>query len=297
MVQIVTVFGGTGFLGRRIVRHLHDKGYSVRIASRHPKPASDYDPQLRPIAANIHDRQSIASAIAGAFGVINAVSLYVARGEETFDTVHVAAAERLAREARKADVERFVQISGIGADAQSPSPYICARGQGEQAVRAVFAGTTVIRPAVMFGTDDAFLNTLIKLLRRLPVYPMFGQGQTRLQPADVENVAEAVARVMQRSETGPLTVECGGPRVYSYEELLGTIARAASVKPILVPVPFGVWHALAWVAEVVPGAPITRSQVELMQVDTVASPSELGFADLGISPRPMEPVLESMLRP
>ena len=229
--------------------------------------------------------------------MVNAVSLYVARGKETFHAVHVAAAERLANEARKAGVERLVQISGIGADAQSPSPYIRARGQGEQAVRAVFAGATVIRPAVMFGPDDAFLNTLIKLLRRLPVYPMFGRGETRLQPADVEDVGEAVARVMQRTETGPLTVECGGPRVYSYEELLRTIARAASVKPFLVPVPFGVWHALAWVAEVLPGAPVTRNQVELMQVDTVASPSLPGFAELGISPRPMEAVLQSMLRP
>jgi uncharacterized protein YbjT (DUF2867 family) len=296
-MQTVTVFGGTGFLGRRIVRLLHDKGYSVRIESRHPNPPSGADPHLRPLAANIHDRPSIASAIAGAFGVVNAVSLYVARGTETFHTVHVAAAERLANEARKAGIERFVQISGIGADAQSPSPYIRARGRGEQAVRTVFAGATVIRPAVMFGPDDAFLNTLIKLLRRLPAYPMFGRGQTRLQPADVEDVAEAVARAMQRTETGPLTVECGGPRVYSYEELLRTIARAAGVQPILVPVPFGVWHALAWVAEMLPGAPVTCNQVELMQVDTVASPSWPGFADLEISPRPLESVLPSMLRP
>ena len=296
MVQIVTVFGGTGFLGRRIVRHLHDKGYSVRIASRRPNPSSGDDPQLRSIAADIHERPSIASAVSGAFGVVNAVSLYVERGKDTFHAVHVAAAERLADEARKAGVERLVQISGIGADAQSPSPYIRARGQGEQAVRAVFAGATVIRPAVMFGPDDAFLNTLIKLLRRLPVYPMFGRGKTRLQPADVEDVAEAIARVMQRKEAGPLAIECGGPRVYSYEELLRTIARAANVKPILVPVPFGAWHGMARVAEMLPGAPVTRNQVELMEIDTVVSSALPGFADLGISPRPMEAVLESMLR-
>jgi len=297
VVQIVTVFGGTGFLGRRIVRHLHEKGYFVRIASRHPNPPSGDVPQLRSIAADIHERTSVASAVAGAFGVVNTVSLYVARGKETFHTVHVAAAQRLANEAHKAGVERFIQISGIGADAESPSRYIRARGEGEQAVRAAFAGTGVIRPAVMFGPDDAFLNTVVKLLRRLPVYPMFGRGETRLQPADVEDVAEAVARVMQRTETGPLTVECGGPRVYSYEELLRTIARAASVNPFLLPVPFGVWHALALVAEVLPGAPVTRNQVELMQVDTVASPSLPGFAELGISPQPMEVVLQSMLRP
>src|SRR5436190_12814236 len=296
VAQIVTVFGGTGFLGRRVVRHLHDKGFAVRIASRRASQSSGSDPLLQSFAADIREERSIACAVAGAFGVVNAVSLYVERGKETFHAVHAAGAERLAKEARKAGVECLVQISGIGADAQSPSPYIRARGQGEQAVRAVFAGATVIRPAVMFGPDDAFLNTLIKLLRRLPVYPMFGRGKTQLQPADVEDVAEAVGRIMQRKEAGPLVIECGGPRIYSYEELLRTIARAANVKPILVPVPFGNWHGIARVAEMLPGAPVTRNQVELMQVDTVASPSLPGFADLGISPRPMEAVLESMLR-
>jgi uncharacterized protein YbjT (DUF2867 family) len=296
VAQIVTVFGGTGFLGRRITRHLHDKGFVVRIASRHPRPSSGDDPQLQPVAADAHDERSIASAVAGAFGVVNAVSLYVERGKETFHAVHVAAAERLVVEARKARVERFVQISGIGADAQSASPYIRARGQGEQAVRGVFAGATVIRPAVMFGPDDAFLNTLIKLLRRLPVYPMFGRGETKLQPADVEDVAEAVAKVMQRTVGEALTVECGGPRVYSYQELLRTIARAANVKPILMPVPFTIWHGMGWIAEMLPGAPVTRNQVELMQIDTVASASLPGVADLGISPRPMEDVLQDMLR-
>jgi uncharacterized protein YbjT (DUF2867 family) len=169
MAQLVTVFGGTGFLGRRIVRHLHDKGFAVRIASRHPTPITGSDPQLQHMAADLREGQSIARAVAGAFGVVNAVSLYVERGEETFHAVHVVAAERLADEARKAGVERLVQISGIGADAKSRSPYIRARGRGEQAVRAAFAAATVMRPAVMFGPDDAFLNTLIKLLRRLPV--------------------------------------------------------------------------------------------------------------------------------
>jgi uncharacterized protein YbjT (DUF2867 family) len=210
--------------------------------------------------------------------------------------VHIAAAERAAEEARKAGVERLVHISGIGADAHSPSPYIRARGLGEQAVRAAFASAGVIRPAVMFGPDDAFLNILIKLLRRLPVYPMFGRGETRLQPADVEDVGEAVAKLMQSTGREAITVECGGPRVYFYEELLRTIARAADVTPVLVPVPFAIWHSLAWVAEMLPGAPVTRSQVELMQIDTVVSANVPGFADLGISPRAMEEVLQSILR-
>ena len=290
------MFGGTGFLGRRIVRHLRNKGFLVRIASRHPGSSNSDDPQLSSIAADIRERRSVATAIEGAFGVVNAVSLYVERGTETFHAVHVAAAERVAEEARQAGVERLVQISGIGVDARSRSPYIRARGQGEQAVRAAFPTAGVIRPAIMFGPDDAFLNTLVQLLRRLPVYPMFGRGQTRLQPADVEDVGEVVARLFQGTGRAAMTVECGGPRIYSYEELLRTIARAANLRPILVPVPFVAWYALAWGAENLPGTPITRNQVELMQIDTVVSPGLPGFADLGISPRTMEEVLEGILQ-
>jgi NADH dehydrogenase len=296
VVQVVTVFGGTGFLGRRIVRHVRDKGFWVRIASRHPRSSNGDDPELRPIAADIRERPSIATAVEGAFAVVNAVSLYLERGSETFHAMHVAAAERVAEEARKAGVERLVQISGIGADPHARSSYIRARGQGEQAVRAAFPSAAVIRPAVMFGPDDAFLNTLVQLLRRLPVYPMFGRGETRLQPADVEDVGEVVAKLIEGTGAAAMTIECGGPRIYSYEELLRTIARAANLRRILVPVPFVAWYALAWGAENLPGAPITRNQVELMQIDTVVSAGLPGFADLGISPRTMEEVLQGILR-
>jgi NADH dehydrogenase len=290
------VFGGTGFLGRRVVRHLRDKGFSVRVASRHAKASSGHDPEIRPTAADIRERQSISTAVEGAFGVVNAVSLYFERGTDTFQAVHVAAAERLAEEARKAGIERFIQVSGIGADAASSSPYIRARGQGEQAVCAAFASASVVRPAVMFGPDDAFLNTLAQLLRRLPIYPLFGRGTTRLQPADVEDVGDIIGKLMQSTAAEAITVECGGPRVYTYEDLVRTIARAANVDRILVPVPFAAWHALARVAEVLPGAPITRNQVELMEIDTVASADVPGFADFGISPRPLEEVLQSILQ-
>jgi uncharacterized protein YbjT (DUF2867 family) len=295
MGHVVTVFGGTGFLGRRVVRHLRDKGFSVRIASRHPSSWRGDDPQVKSIGADIRERQSVETAVAGAFGVVNAVSLYVERGTDTFQALHVAAAERVAELARKAGVERLIQISGIGADAASSSPYIRARGQGEQSVREACASAAIVRPAVMFGPDDAFINTLVQLLRRLPIYPMFGRGDTRLQPADVEDVGEAVARLMQRTDSQAITVECGGPRVYAYEALLRTVARAANVNRVLVPVPFTAWHALAWVAEMLPNAPVTRNQIELMAIDTVASADVPGFADLGISPRAMEEVLQSIL--
>src|SRR5512143_2254501 len=202
--RTVTVFGGTGFLGSHVVRRLGDRKFSVRIASRHPdRGRRQFGPdssRLQSVEANIHDEQSVADALAGAYGVVNAVSLYVEHGQETFHSVHVESAQRIATQAQRAGVERLAHVSGIGADAASPSRYIRKRGEGERAVRAAFANAVIIRPAVMFGPQDAFLATILKLLQRLPVYPMFGRGSTRLQPAYVEDVAEAISRVVGRAE-------------------------------------------------------------------------------------------------
>src|SRR5712664_4228629 len=295
----VTVFGGTGFLGPRIVRHLRSPGFPVRIASRHPgrgqSPFGPDDPQLQSVEADIHDERSVADALAGAYGVVNAVSLYLERGQETFHSVHVEAAQRVAAKARLAGVERLVHVSGIGADAASPSRYIRKRGEGELAVRAAFAETLFVRPAVMFGPDDVFLIIILKLLRQLPIYPMFGRGRTRLQPAYVEDVAEAVARVMRPAETHSTIFEFGGPRVYTYEQFLRAVAHQADLAPLLIPIPFAVWHALAWASEILPGPPLTRNQVELMQIDTVSSPETPGFIELGISPHSVEAILHRML--
>jgi uncharacterized protein YbjT (DUF2867 family) len=226
----------------------------------------------------------------------NAVSLYVERGQETFHSVHVESAERVATRALRAGVERLLHVSGIGSDAASSSLYIRKRGEGELAVRGAFADATLVRPAVMFGPDDALLTTILELLRRLPVYPMFGRGLTRLQPAFVEDVAEAIASALQRTDMQATTFECGGPRVYTYEQLIRSIANEANSKCMLMPFPFAAWHALAWFAEMLPNPPITRDQVELMQVDNVASPEMPGFEDLGISPRSLEDILRGMLR-
>ncbi|MES5481356.1 complex I NDUFA9 subunit family protein [Bradyrhizobium sp. INPA03-11B] len=293
------MFGGTGFLGSRIVRHLLDHEFSVRIASRHPDGGRGQpdlgNPRLQSVEADIHDERSVAKALVGIYGVVNAVSLYRERGAETFYSVHVESARRLAAQAHRAGVERLVQVSGIGADVASPSSYIRMRGEGEQAVRAEFAGACLVRPAVMFGPDDAFLSTILKLLRQLPIYPMFGRGRTRLQPVYVEDVAEAVARIMERAERQPAVFELGGPTIYSYEQLLRAIAHQAGLAPLLIPVPFAVWDALAWASEILPGLPLTRSQVELMQIDTVSSPRMAGFAELGIAPHSIEEIFQRML--
>ncbi|MCC8962645.1 complex I NDUFA9 subunit family protein [Bradyrhizobium sp. Pear76] len=293
------MFGGTGFLGNRIVRHLRHREFPVRIASRHPDrahgPSGPEDPHLQSVRADIHDEQSVADALAGAYGVVNAVSLYRERGPETFHSVHVEAARRVAAQARRAGVKRLVHVSGIGADAASPSRYVRKRGEGERAVRAEFADACLVRPAVMFGPNDAFLSTVLTLLRRLPIYPMFGRGRTRLRPVYVEDVAEAVARIVERAEPHPTVFEFGGPTPYSYEELLRAIARQAGLTPRLIPIPFVVWHALAWVSEMLPDPPLARNQVELMQIDTVSSPDMPGFAQLDMSPRSIEEILQDML--
>src|SRR5712672_4632519 len=296
--RTVTVFGGTGFLGRRVVRHLRKHGFSVQIASRHPDRGHrlfGLGPQLQSVAANIHDERSVADALAGAYGVVNAVSLYVEHGPQTFHSVHVESAQRVAAQAHRAGVERLVHVSGIGADAASPFRYIRKRGEGELAVRAAFNDALFVRPAVMFGPNDAFLTTILKLLRQLPIYPMFGHGRTRLQPAYVEDVAEAVARLMQRAETPSMIFEFGGPRVYYYEEFLSSVASLAGLAPLLIPIPFAVWHALACAFELLPGPPPTRNQVELTQTDTVSSPEMPGFVELGISPHSVEAILHRML--
>ena len=290
----VTVFGGTGFVGRRVVRQLSDAAVTVRVASRHRARAEGDN--VEQVIADAHDERSIEAAVMGADGVVNAVSLYAERGGDTFRSVHVEAAARIAGVARRAGVKRFVHLSGIGADPASSSPYIRSRGEGDAAVQAAFPGAVVIRSAVMFAPDDAFLTTILRLLRTLPAYPLFGDGRTRLQPVYVGDVAAAIAQILRQPQRPYPIYELAGPRVYSYEELLRSIAGAAGLRPMLVRMPFAFWNAAAGLAEILPRPPLTRNQVELMQIDTTASGGRPGFGLLGISPRPLEEELKVIVK-
>ena len=293
-LSCATVFGGTGFVGRRVVRHLRESGTRVRIVSRHPRLGEDDG--IEQIAADAHDERSVEAAVAGADGVVNAISLYVEHRRDTFHSVHVETAAKIARTARRAGIRRFVHVSGISADTASPSPYIRSRGEGEAAVQTAFPGAVIVRPAVMFASDDAFLTTILRLLRSLPAYPIFGDGRTMLQPVYVDDVAAAIAQILRQSQKPYPVYELAGPRVYSYEELLRTIARIAGLRPVLIRMPFAFWGALAGVAEMLPRPPLTRNQVELMQIDTTASESLPGFRALRISPRSLEDELEAILK-
>src|SRR5262249_5563155 len=213
------------------------------------------------------------------------VSLYAARDAIALRALHVDAAGRLARCAAQAGVARLVHVSGIGADAASPSPYIASRGAGEAAVRAAFAGAVIVRPAAMFGIGDALVTALAGMLARLPAFPLFGNGATRLQPVHVDDAAAAIACTLAAAGRPAPVHELGGPRIYTYRELVSLIAARIAKRPLLVPVPFAAWEGLARAAELLPSVPLTRGQVALMRIDTIADPSLPGLASLGITPQ------------
>jgi NADH dehydrogenase len=294
----ITVFGGSGFLGRRAVRHLVQRGFAVRIATRHAAGALDLFTAERafvePAAVDVHDPRGVAEALAGAAGVVNAVSLYSEHGRSTFRAVHVDAARRIAQLAREQGIDRLVHMSGIGADPQSGSAYIRARGLGEAAVREAMPGATILRSAVMFGPDDGFLNTIIGLLRALPVYPMFGKGETLLQPVHVENVGAAIAAMLQDQATTGRIYEIGGPETLSYADLLRLVATEIGVRPRLVEMPYGLWFGLAGALSLLPEPPVTRSQIELMEIDNVASGALPGLDALGIAPLGLRPTIREI---
>jgi len=299
--RLITVFGGTGFLGRRVVKRLLEHEFDVRAVSRHPQRTTSMfrsgTSGLTSVRADVHNEAEITSVLEGVYGAVNAVSLYVEHGRETFRAVHVDAAARVARVAREAGVEHLVHVSGIGSNPESSSPYIKARGEGEQAVQRAFADSTLIRPSVMFGPDDAFLTTLVKMVRFLPVCPLFGSGETKLQPVYVEDVAEGITRLFKNTAgMSRACYEFGGPQIYTYEELLRTIARHLGSRRSFIPVPFALWHVLATVSEYVPGAPLTRDQIALMQNDNVASPDFPGLRELGVEPTPVDAVLDEVGR-
>jgi uncharacterized protein YbjT (DUF2867 family) len=216
--MLVTVFGGSGFLGRRIVDRLTREGIRVRVAVRHPEragiDASAATVQASSLAADIRDDDSVHAAVAGADAVVNAVSAYLEKGRITYASIHVEGAENVARACGRHNVGRLVHISGIGADPTSRAPYIRARGEGERMVQQAFPQETILRPSVMFAPEDAFLNALASITRSMPIIPLIG-GDTRLQPIHVSDVAAAVAVCLQDPATCGRIYELGGPEIYS----------------------------------------------------------------------------------
>ena len=292
----ITVFGGSGFLGRRIVLRLAADGAEVRVAVRHPERAAFLTEAgnagpITAIRADVWDEASVAPAVAGANAVVNTVGHYVERGRASFEAIHGQGARHVAEAAARAGIGRLVHISGIGADPQSDSAYVRARGIGERLVADALPAATIFRPSVMFGPEDAFSNRLAALARALPVLPLFGRGDVRLQPVYVGDVAEAVAMALATAAAAGQVYELGGPRIYSYRELVSLVLEQTGRRRLLLPVPYRAWDLLA----ALPGSPVSRDQVKLMHQDNLVAPGALTFADLGIQASALEAILPSYL--
>ena len=294
--ELVTVFGGSGFLGRQIVQYLAGAKYQVRVGVRHPAGACFLrqlcgDGRIELVHADVSDESTVARAVAGSASVINSVGHYVETGDATFHKIHGQGALHVARQAKQAGAERLIHVSGLGADPGSDSPYVRARGIGESLVKEAFDGVTILRPSVIFGPADSFLNKLAALARKSPVLPLFGDGLARLQPVFVDNVAQACVRVLADPSTACRVYELGGPQVYAYRELVQLVLGQIGRRKAVIPVPFLVWDILAGVMASHPNPPLTRDQVKLLRQDNVVGEQALTLQDLGILPVRVEEVL------
>lgn len=298
-VTSVTVFGGTGFLGRVIVQRLASIGVRVRIAARRPERfGHDEQPELlERIQVNITDESAVASAVQGVEAVINAVGLYLERGTETFDAVHIQGALNVARQAKQTGVRRLVHVSGIGASSTSPSRYVRARAEGERLVRTHFDTATIVRPSVLYGPGDTLLRSIDVITRAAPVFPLFGGGQTRIQPVYVADVADAVVNVLENPQTPGLVCELGGPRIYKYRELIQTVLDYRRRRRLLLPVPFLLWTIQAKLLAFLANPPITEDQVILMRDDNVVGEGVVTMRDLGVTVHALEAMLPVCLAP
>lgn len=309
---VVTIFGGSGFVGRYVVQALARRGAQIRVVCRRPEEALACKPmgdvgQIVPVAANIRDEASIAAALRGSDVVVNLVGVLYERGRQTFDAVHHQGAAAIARQAAAAGVRQLVQISAIGADSGSDSVYARSKGQGEDAVREAFPGAIILRPSIVFGPEDDFFNRFAAMTPFSLALPLIGGGHTRFQPVYVCDIAAAVARVIGDQSCDGRTFELGGPRVYSFRELLATILAVIRRKRLLVPVPFRVANVLAAAIEFglalpamivpafVPAPPLTRDQVRLLHHDNVVGDGAEGFAALGIETTGLDAILPAYL--
>ncbi len=298
--RVVTVFGGSGFIGRHLIGRLARQGWIVRVAVRRPSRAGFLKPmgdvgQITPIRAPIQDRIAVDSAVAGADAVINLVGVLYERGAQTFDAVHALGAQAVATAAAAAGVAHLVQISALGADLQGPADYARSKGAGEAAVRAAFPSAVILRPSVVFGPEDGFFNRFAMLARLSPVLPLIGGGGTRFQPVYVGDVADAIATSLDGSACAGRTFELGGPHVYTFKELMELLLRQIHRRRLLVPWPFALAELQAVFFEMLPVPPLTRDQIRMLRSDNVVTEGALTLAELGIAATAAEVILPSYL--
>ena len=296
----VTVFGGSGFLGRHLVKRLAERGARIRVAVRDPIAAQHLQPmgdvgQIMAVQANVRHQESVVRAVEGADHVVNLVGILFEWGRQRFGAVHAAGAGRVAEAAAAAGASRMIHVSAIGADAESPAAYGRSKAAGEVAVREAYPAATLVRPSIVFGPEDGFFNRFGALARLVPVLPLIGGGGTRFQPVFVGDVAEALLRLLDDSESAGKTYELGGPRVYSFKQLMELVLEVTGRRRLLVPLPFQVATLQAAFLQLAPRPLLTRDQVEFLKRDNVVAEDALTLGDLDIKPTPAEAVLPSYM--
>jgi uncharacterized protein YbjT (DUF2867 family) len=301
---LVTVFGGSGFVGRYVVQALARTGCRVRVAVRRPDLANFLQPlggigQIHAVQANLRNEASIRRAVEGADGVINLVGILQESGKQTFSMVQGAGAGLAARAAREVGARAFVQISAIGANRLSKSGYARSKAEGEELVRRSFPGAVVLRPSINFGPEDDFFNRFAAMARISPMMPLIGSGKTLFQPVYVADTAQAVMAGLDGRAKPGVIYELGGPRTYSFRELLDLIGEYTGHRRPYLPIPFWLAKLQGAILQILPNAPLTLDQVRLLQSDNVVSKEALAEARtleaLGIEARAVEAIVPAYL--
>jgi uncharacterized protein YbjT (DUF2867 family) len=296
----VTIFGGSGFIGRYLVRRLAAEGWVVRLAVRDPVDAAFLKTaggvgQIVPMRCNVRDDAAVAVAVTGVDAVVNLVGVLYEFGKQRFDALHAEAPARIARAAAAAGVSRVVHVSAIGADPNSEIKYARTKGLGEQGLRREFPAATILRPSLVIGAEDQFFNRFAAMARLLPVLPLIGGGRSRFQPAYVGDVAEAIHRVLDNPATAGKTYELGGPRVYTLREMMELMLKVIGRRRCFVSIPFGLAEFQAAFLQLLPVPPLTRDQVRMLERENVVTAGMPTFQDIGIQPQAIEAILPTYL--
>jgi NADH dehydrogenase len=301
---LVTVFGGSGFVGRHVVRALLKRGWRVRAAVRRPDLAGHLQPLgmvgwVQPIQANLRNRPSVDRAVQGADAVVNLVAILTETGRQRFDAVHAFGARAVAEATRAAGIARLVHVSAIGADPDSPSDYARTKALGEQAVFETIPGTIVVRPSIVFGPEDHFFNQFAGLAQVMPALPLIGGGHTRFQPVFVGDVATAIADAVEGKAKAASVYELGGPEIKTFRECMELMLREIDRKRLLLPLPWPLATLAASILQFLPGKLLTPDQVRLLRTDNVVSETaereKRTLAGLDIEPTSLAAILPSYL--
>jgi NADH dehydrogenase len=298
--KLVAVFGGSGFLGRHIVRALARDGWRVRVGVRHPNTAHFLRPmgrvgQIQIVKANLLKGDDVAEMMREATAVINLVGILFERGAQRFQAVHSEGAEAVARTAAEHGVGRLIHFSALGASAESVSQYARSKAEGEKRVRTAFRRATIMRPSVVFGPEDDFFNRFAALARLSPVLPLIGGGHTRFQPVYAGDVAQATLAALGNSSTESQTFELGGSEVMTLKEVMQFVLRETRRRRLLMNVPFGLAKFEASFLGMLPKPPLTVDQVRLLQSDNVVTEGAPGLAELGVTPTTVEAIVPAYL--